>query len=333
MTVVSNRTIGRTLLGGRLDVSSIGLGCMGMAEFYGDRDEHESVLTIHEAVERGMDFLDTADMYGAGLSEEIVGRGLAGGRRDQVVLATKCGLVRTTEGVRVDGSPEHIAKAVDASLRRLGTDRIDLYYLHRVDPAVPIEESVGAMALLVEAGKVLHLGLSEAGSDSIRRAHAIHPITAVQTEYSLASRNPERGVLPTVRELGIGYVAYSPFSRGLLSGEIAGEADLGPDDMRRKLPRFASENLGHNAELVSKVGGLAAARGCTMAQFALAWLVAQGVVPIPGANRREHMRDNAGAGLVALTSEELRQVDELVPPGAFAGARFPEHLLELVQED
>lgn len=333
MTVVSNRTIGRTLLGGRLDVSSIGLGCMGMAEFYGDRDEAESIRTIHEAVERGMDFLDTADMYGAGLSEEIVGRGLAGGRRDRVVLATKCGLVRTADGVRVDGSPEHIAEAVDASLLRLGTDRIDLYYLHRVDPAVPIEESVGAMARLVEAGKVLHLGLSEAGSDSIRRAHAIHPITAVQTEYSLASRNPERSVLPTVRELGIGYVAYSPFSRGLLSGEIAGEADLGPDDMRRKLPRFATENLDHNASLVARVGALAAAKGCTTAQFALAWLVAQGVVPIPGANRREHMRDNAGAGLVALTAEELRQVDELVPPGAFSGARFPEHLLELVQED
>lgn len=332
MTSATNQKLDRRLLGGVLETSVIGLGCMGMAEFYGNRDEAESVRTIHGAIERGMDFLDTADMYGAGLSEEIVGKALAGGRRDRVVLATKCGLVRTPDGVRVDGSPAHIRAAVDASLSRLGTDRIDLYYLHRVDPRVPVEESVATMAELVTAGKVRHLGLSEAGADTVRRAHAVHPITAVQTEYSLASRDPERHVLPTVRELGIGFVAYSPFSRGLLSGEISGEADLGPDDMRRLLPRFAPGNLARNAALVAGVAELAAARGCTLAQFALAWLVAQGVVPIPGANNRVHMADNAGAGALALTGDELRRVDELVPPDAFAGARFPEHLMALVEE-
>ncbi|KUN30352.1 aldo/keto reductase [Streptomyces antibioticus] len=322
----------RVLLGGRLEVSAIGLGCMGMAEFYGDRDEAESVRTIHAALDRGMDFLDTADMYGSGLSEEIVGRALAGGRRDRVTLATKCGLIRTPDGVRVDGSPRHIAQAVDASLKRLGTDHIDLYYLHRVDPQVPVEESVGAMARLVAAGKVRHLGLSEAGSKTIRAAHAVHPITAVQTEYSLASRNPERSVLPTVRELGIGFVAYSPFSRGLLSGELSG-AELAPDDMRRGLPRFSEDNLDVNQRLVARIGELASRLGCSPAQFALAWLVAQGVVPIPGAQKRTHMNENASAGTVTLTPEVLREVDEIAPPGAFAGERFPEHLLAMVQED
>jgi aryl-alcohol dehydrogenase-like predicted oxidoreductase len=326
-------TLPRTVLGGVLETSVIGLGCMGMAEFYGDRDEAESIRTIHEAIDLGMNFLDTADMYGAGLSEEIVGRGLAGGRRGSVVLATKAGLVRTTDGVRVDGSPEHIAEAVDASLKRLGTDHIDLYYLHRVDPSVPIEDSVGAMAELVRAGKVRYLGLSEASAATIRRAHAVHPITAVQTEYSLASRGPEHSVLPTVRELGIGFVAYSPFSRGLLSGEISAESDMSATDMRRLLPRFSPENLPRNAELVRAVGQLATARGISQAQFALAWLVARNVVPIPGANRRVHMRDNAGAGHITLTPEELAKVDELVPAGAFAGARFPEHLMALVQND
>ncbi|OPG07067.1 aldo/keto reductase [Streptomyces sp. GKU 895] len=322
----------RVLLGGRLEVSAIGLGCMGMAEFYGDRDEAESVRTIHAALDRGMDFLDTADMYGAGLSEEIVGRALADGRRDRVTLATKCGLIRTPDSVRVDGSPRHIAEAVDASLKRLGTDHIDLYYLHRVDPQVPVEESVGAMAQLVAAGKVRHLGLSEAGSKTIRAAHAVHPITAVQTEYSLASRNPERSVLPTVRELGIGFVAYSPFSRGLLSGELSG-AELAPDDLRRGLPRFFEDNLDVNQRLVARIGELASRLGCSPAQFALAWLVAQGVVPIPGAQKRTHMNENASAGAVTLTPEVLREVDEIAPPGAFAGDRFPEHLLAMVQED
>ncbi|AZP22412.1 aldo/keto reductase [Streptomyces aquilus] len=332
MTTTTPHILGRVLLGGRLEVSAIGLGCMGMAEFYGDRDEAESIRTIHAALDRGMDFLDTADMYGAGLSEEIVGRALAGGRRDRVTLATKCGLIRTPDGVRVDGSPRHIAQAIDASLKRLGTDHIDLYYLHRVDPQVPVEESVGAMAQLVAAGKVRHLGLSEAGSKTIRAAHAVHPITAVQTEYSLASRNPERSVLPTVRELGIGFVAYSPFSRGLLSGELSG-AELAPDDMRRGLPRFSEDNLDVNQRLVARIGELASRLGCSPAQFALAWLVAQGVVPIPGAQKRTHMNENASAGAVTPTPEVLREADEIAPPGAFAGERFPEHLLAMVQED
>jgi aryl-alcohol dehydrogenase-like predicted oxidoreductase len=272
-------------------------------------------------------------MYGSGLSEEIVGKGLRGGRRDQVVLATKCGLIRTPDGVRRDGSPRHIAQAIDASLRRLGTDHVDLYYLHRVDPQVPVEESVGAMAELVEAGKVRHLGLSEAGADSIRRAHAVHPITAVQTEYSLASRNPERSVLPTLRELGIGFVAWGPFSRGLLSGTIKPGTELAADDMRRGLPRFQGDNLQHNAALVERIGELAAEQGCSLAQFALAWLVAQGVVPIPGAQTVKHMAENASAGAVTLSEDMLRRVDELVPAGAFAGDRFPPHLLAMVEED
>ncbi|MFD9330902.1 aldo/keto reductase [Streptomyces sp. NPDC060065] len=332
MTTTTPRALDRILLGGRLEVSAIGLGCMGMAEFYGDSDEAESIRTIHGALDRGMDFLDTADMYGAGLSEEIVGRALAGGHRDRATLATKCGLIRTPDGVRVDASPRHIKEAVDASLKRLGIDHIDLYYLHRVDPEVPVEESVGAMAELVDAGKVRYLGLSEAGTAAIRAAHAVHPITAVQTEYSLASRNPERSVLPTVRELGIGFVAYSPFSRGLLSGELSG-AELAPDDMRRGLPRFSEDNLGFNQTLVTRIGELAAQLGCSPAQFALAWLVAQGVVPIPGAQRRTHMSENASAGAVTLPPEVLRQVDEIAPAGAFAGERFPDHLLALVQED
>ncbi|GAB1643584.1 aldo/keto reductase [Krasilnikovia sp. MM14-A1259] len=333
MSISTEKQLGRTTLGGRLETSAIGLGCMGMAEFYGDRDEAESIRTIHAAIDLGMDFLDTADMYGSGLSEEIVGRGLAGGRRERVVLATKCGLIRTADGVRVDGSPAHIREAIDASLQRLGTDHVDLYYLHRVDPEVPVEDSVGTMAELVTAGKVRHLGLSEVGSQTIRRAHGVHPITAVQTEYSLASRGPERSILPTVRELGIGFVAYSPFSRGLLSGEISGEADLKADDMRRLLPRFGADNLPRNAALVAALGEIAAARDCTVAQLALAWLVAQGVVPIPGANRRAHMTDNVGAGAVRLTDEELGRIDEIAPAGAFQGARFPEHLLKMVQED
>ncbi|GGK87845.1 oxidoreductase [Sphaerisporangium melleum] len=333
MTTAAHSLLPRTVLGGALNVPVIGLGCMGMAEFYGAPDEAESIRTIHGALERGMNFLDTADMYGAGLSEEIVGKGLRGGRRERVVLATKCGLIRTPDGVRLDGSPRHIRQAVEASLRRLGTDHIDLYYLHRVDPAVPVEESVAAMAELVEAGKVRHLGLSEAGSASIRKAHAVHPITAVQTEYSLASRTPERSVLPTVRELGIGFVAWGPFSRGLLSGTIRPGADLAPDDMRRGLPRFQGDNLRRNAALVARIEELAAEEGCSLAQLALAWLVAQGVVPIPGAQTVTHMAENAAAGGVSLTPNALRRLDELVPSGAFSGDRFPPHLLAMVEED
>jgi aryl-alcohol dehydrogenase-like predicted oxidoreductase len=333
MTTTAYQRLGRTKLGEHLDVSVIGLGCMGMAEFYGDTDEAESIRTIHGALDRGMDFLDTADMYGSGLSEQIVGKGLRGGRRDRVTLATKCGLIRTPDGVRVDASPRHIREAIDASLTRLGSDRVDLYYLHRIDPEVPVEDSVGTMAELVQAGKVRHIGLSEARSETIRRAHSVHPITAVQTEYSLASRNVEGGVLPTVRELGIGFVAYSPFSRGLLSGQITPGIELAAADMRRGLPRFAGKNLQDNAALVAKLGEVAADAGCSLAQLALAWLVAQGVVPIPGAQTVTHMAENASAGAVTLSAEILRRVDELVPPGAFAGDRFPPHLLALLQED
>ena len=333
MTSGTRPRLARTKLG-TLETAAIGLGCMGMADFYGGRDDDASIRAIHEAIDLGMDFLDTADMYGAGLSEQIVGRALAtGDRRDRVVLATKCGLVRTSDGVRVDGSPEHIREAVDASLQRLQTDRIDLYYLHRVDPRTPIEESVGAMAELVTAGKVRFLGLSEAGAATIRRAHAVHPITAVQTEYSLASRGPERTVLPTVRELGIGFVAYGPFSRGLLSGEIASDQDLAAEDMRRGLPRFSPQNLPHNSAVAGQLAALADKIGCTAAQLALAWLVEQNVVPIPGANNRGHVVDNAGAGDVRLTAEDLRQIEQIAPAGAFAGDRFPAHLLELVEED
>jgi len=333
MTTTAHRQLRRTKLGGRLEVSTIGLGCMGMAEFYGEPDEAESIRTIHGALERGMDFLDTAAMYGSGLSEEIVGKALAPGRRDQVTLATKCGLIRTSDGVRVDGRPEHVYQSIDESLLRLQTDRIDLYYLHRIDPKIPVEESVGAMADLVTAGKVRYLGLSEAGSDSIRRAHEVHPITAVQTEYSLASRTPERGVLPTVRELGIGFVAWGPLSRGLITGDFTVDGELAEDDMRRGLPRFTGENLQHNKSLVGRLGELAKQQGCSLSQFALAWLVAQNAVPIPGAQTIRHMAENADADAVPLSDDMLRRVDEVVPPGAFAGDRFPPKLLDMVEED
>ncbi len=333
MTTIRNSRMDHVLLGRHLNVSAIGLGCMGMAEFYGEPDEAESIRTIHGALDRGVNFLDTADMYGAGLSEEIVGRGLRGGRREQTVLATKCGLIRTSDGVRRDGSPHHIVEAVDASLRRLGTDHIDLYYLHRVDPTVPVEESVGAMAGLVTAGKVRYLGLSEAGSASIRKAHAVHPITAVQTEYSLASRGPERSILPTVRELGIGFVAWAPFSRGLLSGAVQPGRELAPDDMRRGLPRFQGDNLRHNAALVARIGELAAEHGYSLPQLSLAWLVGRDVVPIPGAFTVEHMAENSSAGAMPLPVTLRRQLDELVPPDAFAGDRFPPTLLDMVEDD
>ncbi|WP_063774832.1 aldo/keto reductase [Kitasatospora azatica] len=326
------QSIRRTILGGVLDVPVMGLGCMGMAEFYGAADETESILTIRQAIDSGLNLVDTADMYGAGLSEQIVGRALRDGYRDRAVLTTKCGLVRTADGVRVDASPEHIRAACDASLSRLGTDRIDLYYLHRVDKNVPIEESVGAMAELVAAGKVRHLGLSEAGSASIRRASAVHPIAALQTEYSLCSRNPEKDILATCRELGISFVAYSPLSRGLLSGEIVRPEDLAADDMRRHLPRFNEANLAHNLDLVARLGELAEQLGISRAQFALAWLLAQDVIPIPGSNNRIHLGQNSAAAEVALSDEVLKAVDEIAPRGAFAGERFPEPMISIVEE-
>jgi aryl-alcohol dehydrogenase-like predicted oxidoreductase len=315
-----------------LDVSALGLGCMGMADFYGDSDEAESIATIHAAIDSGVTLIDTADMYGAGLSEQIVGRALANGYRDQVVLSTKAGLVRTANGVAVDGTPEHLRTACDDSLARLGTDHIDLYYLHRVDATVPIEDSVAALADLVKAGKVGRIGLSEANVDTIRRAQAVHPISVLQTEYSLCSRGVEREILPACREFGIGFVAYSPLGRGLLTGLITKPDDLAADDMRRQLPRFDDTNIAHNADLVVRLAAIAASKGITTGQLALAWLIHQGVIPIPGVDNRTHLRENLAAGPVRLSDSDLTEIETVVPVGAFNGERFPPSALELVQE-
>ena len=303
----------------------MGLGCMGMSEFYGSADEDEGVATIQRALELGVTFLDTADMYGPFKNERLVGRAIAG-RRDEVQLATKFGNVRSEDGGRlgIRGDAEYVREACDASLQRLGVETIDLYYQHRVDKTVEIEETVGAMAELVQAGKVRYLGLSEASPETVRRAHAVHPITALQTEYSLWSRDPEDAILPTVRELGIGFVAYSPLGRGFLSGRFRSPSDFPDDDFRRHHPRFQGENFDRNMQLVERVEELASEKGVTAGQLALAWVLHRGedIVPIPGTKRISYLEENVAAADVALSDDELRQLDEIAPAGAAAGDRY-----------